>query len=108
MPPFSPQITSNFDSEEGLKEINNNVIIATNPKIKCKKVTESEDNCNSRSFIIKTYNKENVRYIYNTSGQTIVWRNVFLFFALHMIYLYSYYVCLVYKCWYTWIFGMST
>lgn len=105
MPPLSPQISSTFGSERHSDEINNNVIITSKAKIDFNEVTKSRDNQRSGSFVIKTYAKQNVRYIYNTSGTTIVWRNVLLFLALHLIYLYSYYVCLVNKCWYTWIFG---
>ena len=103
MPPLSPQISSCFESDTD--EINNNVIIPEKDQINFNEVTKIKDSDKSGSFIIKTYSKQNVRYIYNTKGTTIVWRNVFLFLALHLIYLYSYYVCLVSKCWYTWIFG---
>ncbi|CAG2108201.1 unnamed protein product [Medioppia subpectinata] len=56
------------------------------------------------SYIV-LYDKLNVRYIYNTSGRAIVWRNVFLFFVLNIFYLYSIYHSLVNKCWITWIFA---
>ncbi|CAG2110951.1 unnamed protein product [Medioppia subpectinata] len=107
MAPLSPQIPSNCDQRlADSHEINNNIIIAAAAKQKSSnQSTESDDNLISRSFIIKTYAKSNVRYIYYTNNGTIVWRNVFLFFALHMIYFYSYYVCVANKCWFTWIFG---
>jgi len=115
MPPLSPQnalISTNMETDDELEEEyeynnnNNNNIQA--PKPKPIQLT-NDDNFSSRSFIIKSYSSTNrsdkVRYIYNTSGSAIVWRNVFLFFVLHLIYLYSYYVCFTNKCWYTWIFS---
>ena len=104
MPPLSPQLSSGYGSDKETEDMNNNVI-DSKVKSPSSEVSNMDTDINCGSYIIKNYTKKNVRYIYNTSGQTIVWRNVFLFFALHIIYLYSYYVCLANKCWYTWIFG---
>ncbi|CAG2163957.1 unnamed protein product [Oppiella nova] len=91
--------------QESGDEINNNVIITTPSKRTSSDTpAKCDDSVTHRSFIIKSYAKSNVRYIYYTNG-SIVWRNCFLFFVLHLVYFFSYYVCLANKCWYTWIFG---
>jgi len=55
-------------------------------------------------YYIRSYDKPKVRYIYNTGGNPIVWRNVFLFFVLNVLYLYCIYDMTVNQCWITWIF----
>ncbi|XP_054153820.1 stearoyl-CoA desaturase-like [Oppia nitens] len=57
------------------------------------------------SYIIRIIDKSNVRYIYNTSGSTIVWTNVFIFLILNVLSLYGIYVCIANKCWMTWCFA---
>jgi hypothetical protein len=108
MAPLSPQNTligSNFENDDELEdelEFNNNVRPASKPKLNH---FTNDESMSSRSFIIKYYSNNKVRYIYTTVGSGIVLRNVFLFFMLHLIYIYSYYVCFANKCWYTWIFS---
>ena len=55
--------------------------------------------------VVDTVSGQKIRYLYNTRGSEIVWRNVLLFFILHTVYIFGYYVCFANKCWYTWIFS---
>jgi len=107
MAPLSPQnrlIATNLESDDELEDEfnNNNIRPASKPKLN---QLTNDESMSSRSFIIKYYSSNKVRYIYTTVGSGIVLRNVLLFLILHLIYIYSYYVCFVNKCWYTWIFS---
>lgn len=115
MPPLSPQslnpddihVAEQFEQSndiptENIVSENNNLIVPANSK-------KSRTSHFAAKYLSVSPGGPGtqVRFIYDTHGSPIVWRNIILFAILHSIYVYSFYVCLVYKCWYTWIFSKS-